>query len=97
MRLLEEQVTRTVSIIEQVLELPLNSVVLAVGSHGVYDVLLRTGQTGWMSTNRASVLHSPYEDRYKHEAFVRAWVEHHEGARNRLFVLDRDEAKSIGV
>ena len=72
-------VTKVTPIADQVLALPLGSLVVAVGGSGGYgarkpgvanDALLRTGEDGWRQT---------YGDaRYHNRNWVRGWVERHE-------------------
>lgn len=66
------------TIFAQILELPLESIVLAHGGKqpGGVDVLLRTGNQGWLTTLRSSGALSQ-AGRYLHRDDVQAWFEHH--------------------
>ena len=72
-------VTKVTPIVDQVLALPLGSLVVAVGGSGGYgarkpgaanDALLRTGEDGWRQTYG--------DDCYHSRNWVRGWVERHE-------------------
>lgn len=68
-------VTKVTPIADQVLALPLGSLVVSAGGgsggYAVNDALLRTGEDGWRQTYGADA-------RYHNRNWVHGWVERHE-------------------
>jgi len=72
-------VTPAQSIVDQVLDLPVNSIVISVPKvgYGGTDALIRTGIVGWLSCREPMGL-EPSESKYLKNPDVKAWVKHRE-------------------
>ena len=93
------------SIIDQILELPLESIVLAEVTHAngyshARSILHRTGMSGWLITRAPSGTHlaGKANGAYLHEAEVRRWAESFEAHPSATFtVLHEGRGTSIAA
>lgn len=88
MRRLEDIVPAdTITIADQVMELPTNSVVVSTVGHRtcdvVHDVLLRTGRSGWLTCRPST----PADQRYLRWSDVVQWIEDNLACNRQIHVL----------